>query len=156
MILDLRTWKFDADDYLTSRFWDILITTRKRSLRRLCFYMCLSFCPQGGVSVPVQAGMHTPSLTRGRHPPGTRGRHPLPGPEAGTPAGPEAGSPPPTRGRPIPPRSSACWEICATSGRYASYWNAVLFISIFFFTLFIKKRISTDLCFIPSVFKVKT
>ena len=35
------------------------ITFRKRSLRRLCFYMCLSFCSQGGlglcpgVSVPV-------------------------------------------------------------------------------------------------------
>ena len=25
-----------------------LITARKRSLRRLCFYTCLSFCPQGG------------------------------------------------------------------------------------------------------------
>ena len=25
-----------------------LITARKRSLRRLCFYRCLSFCPQGG------------------------------------------------------------------------------------------------------------
>ena len=24
------------------------ITARKRSLRRLCFYRCLSFCPQGG------------------------------------------------------------------------------------------------------------
>ena len=26
----------------------IIITTRKQSLRRLCFYTCLSFCPQGG------------------------------------------------------------------------------------------------------------
>ena len=26
------------------------------------------------------------------------------------------------------PRSSACWEIRATSGRYASYWNAFLFL----------------------------
>ena len=26
-----------------------------------------------------------------------------------------------------PPPSSACWEIRATSGRYASYWNAFLF-----------------------------
>ena len=30
---------------------------------------------------------------------------------------------PPGPGNP-PPRSSACWEIRATSGRYASYWNA--------------------------------
>ena len=29
---------------------------RKRSLRRLCFYTCLSFCPQGG----VHAGIHPP------------------------------------------------------------------------------------------------
>ena len=27
-----------------------------------------------------------------------------------------------------PPWSSACWEIRATSGRYASYWNAFLFL----------------------------
>ena len=26
----------------------IFVTARKRSLRRLCFYRCLSFCPQGG------------------------------------------------------------------------------------------------------------
>ena len=25
------------------------------------------------------------------------------------------------------PGTSACWEIWATSGRYASYWNAFLF-----------------------------
>ena len=29
------------------------------------------------------------------------------------------------------PGSSACWEIRATSGRYASYWNAYLFSKIF-------------------------
>ena len=37
-----------------------------------------------------------------------------------------AGTPPagkPTLGQVHPPRSSACWEIRATSGRYASYWN---------------------------------
>ena len=44
------------------------------------------------------------------HPPGTRY----------TPLGP--GTPP----EPGTPRSSACWEIRATSGRYASYWNAFL------------------------------
>ena len=31
------------------------------------------------------------------------------------------------------PRSSACWEIRATSGRYASYWNAFLFSLLFYF-----------------------
>ena len=35
--------------------------------------------------------------------------------------------PPSTRGR-HPPRSSACWEIWATSGQYASYWNAFLLL----------------------------
>ena len=36
----------------------------------------------------------------------------------------QAGTPP---GQVQPPTSSACWEIRATSGRYASYWNAFLF-----------------------------
>ena len=40
-------------------------------------------------------------------------------PRAGTP---QAGTPPGSR----PPPSSACWEIRSTSGRYASYWNAIL------------------------------
>ena len=30
-------------------FVAMFITARKRSLPRLCFYMCLSFCPQGGL-----------------------------------------------------------------------------------------------------------
>ena len=38
-----------------------------------------------------------------------------------------------TRGR-LPgadtPRGSACWEILATSRRYASYWNAYLLIDV--------------------------
>ena len=37
--------------------------------------------------------------------------------------------PPPPEQTP-PPRSSACWEIRATSGRYASYWNTFLLINI--------------------------
>ena len=110
-------------------------------LRRLCFYTCLSFCPGGGL--PHCMLGYTPG-TRGKHPP-PRGRYP-PGPEAGTPTplGPEADTPwtrgryppqsrppweqtpPGTRGR-YPPRCSACWEIRATSGWYASYWNAILY-----------------------------
>ena len=57
------------------------------------------------------------------HPPG---QVPPPGqvhPRASTP--PWAGT---------PPESSACWEIRATSGRYASYWNA--------FLLYLKFRLS--------------
>ena len=58
-----------------------------------------------------------------------------PGPEAGThtprantpPPGPEAGTPPPTPRTRHPPPCSACWEIQATSGRYSTYWNAILY-----------------------------
>ena len=58
-------------------------------------------------------------------PPGTRagtplgpGRHPPPG---------KRQAPPPGPGRHPPPPSSAYWKIRSTSGRYASYWNAILF-----------------------------
>ena len=37
-----------------------VITARKRSLRRLCFYTCLSFCPQGRGSALVHAGIPPP------------------------------------------------------------------------------------------------
>ena len=39
-----------------------IFTTRKRSLRRLCFYTCLSFCPWegGGGSASVHAGIPPP------------------------------------------------------------------------------------------------
>ena len=87
----------------------------------------------------------TPSRTRYTPRPGTplRTRYTLPGPgtppppRTGTPRDrvhplhPRPGTPPWTRYTPWPvhpsPRSSACWEIRATSGRYASYWNAFLF-----------------------------
>ena len=84
------------------------------------------YTPSGRYSPPGQTQSHL-----GRYTPwaGT-----LPGrytPQAGTPlrAGtPLAGTPTPWAGTPQPPPpSSACWEIRATSGRYASYWNAFLF-----------------------------
>ena len=37
-------------------------------------------------------------------------------------------TPPPLPGKGIPWRS-ACWEIRATSRRYASYWNEILFLN---------------------------
>ena len=60
-------------------------------------------------------------------------------PWAGTPGGqvpPQEGTPwegtpithTPPHTPPHTPGSSACWEIQATSGRYASYWNAFLLI----------------------------
>ena len=50
---------------------------------------------------------------------------------------------PPWQGRPpltrqIPPLCSACWEIRSTSGRYASYWNAILLIFSSLTTLWAK------------------
>ena len=94
---------------------------------------------------PGTRGRHPPQDQRqgtplSRHPPRTRhppgSRHPL---EPGTPPGPEAGTSPGSRHTPwnqAPPRSrhppepgtpkhSACWKIWATSGLYASYWNAI-------------------------------
>ena len=62
----------------------------KLSLRRLCFYTCLSFCSQGGVCLSACWDTHT-------HPPWTD-----------------------TSPRADTPLHSACWEILATSGQYAS------------------------------------
>ena len=84
-----------------------LVTVRKRSLRRLCFYTCLSFCSQGG-SASVHAGIPPPHLP----PPGTR--HP---PDQ---------TPPeqtPPWDQTAPPSGSRDGYCC---GRYASYWNAFL------------------------------
>ena len=54
-------------------------------------------------------------------------------PGADTPgADPPGAEDPPTRSRhppgPDPPGGSGCWEIRVTRGRYASYWNAYLFL----------------------------
>ena len=70
--------------------------------------------------VPPRDQRQAPPL--GPDPPRTRGRLP---PRADTPPGPEAGTPlpPGTRGRYTPPPRQR-----ATSGRYASYWNAILYI----------------------------
>ena len=84
-----------------------LITARRRSLRRLCFHTCLS--------VILFTGGCLPQCILGYTPP----------PRADTPWG--ADTPPATD----TPRSSACWEIRATSGRYASYWNAYLLLANF-------------------------
>ena len=57
-----------------------IFTARKRILRRLCFYTCLSFCSRG-VSASVHAGIHTPraDIPREQTPPGAdtlQSRHP--------------------------------------------------------------------------------
>ena len=75
----------------------------------------------GGWCLPqLHAGIHPPPSrkTPGRPSPprNTPGRHPLP--QEDTRKTPPQEDP--------PPRSSACWEIRATSGWYSSYWNAYL------------------------------
>ena len=100
----------------------------------------------------------TPPQDLEQTPPGTWSRHPPPGPGTPpgtryTPPGtrytpgarytPGPGTPqdqvhPPGQVHPrdqvhplgpgTPPRRRACWEIRSMSGRYASYWNAILFV----------------------------
>ena len=116
--------------------------------------MCQEFC-----SASVHTGSRPPlppewtppqeqtpprvDISPSRHPPGADTH-----PGAGTPLGaaprsrPRADTPPgrppeaePPRSRPpradTPPRSIACWEIRSMRGRYASYWNAILFMTYF-------------------------
>ena len=74
------------------------------------------------------------------------------GPEAGTPSlweqttplqaappGAETPQQTPTPREQTPPQRSVCWKIRAISGRYASYWNAILF-DIFFHQNCMKMR----------------
>ena len=65
-------------------------------------------------------GYHHP---RTRHPPGQTPPSGADPPREQTP--PRVDTPSP--GADTPPRRRACWEIRSTRGRYASYWNAILF-----------------------------
>ena len=88
-------------------------------------FLHVCVCPHGGGTwAGTPRTRYTPP--RASTPPLRPGKPPW----AGTPAGtrytlrqvhPRAGT---------PSGSSACWEIRATSGRYASYWNAFLLIII--------------------------
>ena len=114
-----------------------VITARKRSLRRLCFYRCLSV--HGGVHDRCPTHVrYTPSryYPQGRytltqvHPTGRYTHQQVHPPGRYTPPGtpsrqvhPQAG---PHPQQVHPPQISTCWEIRATSGWDASYWNAFL------------------------------
>ena len=110
-----------------------IFTARKRSLRRLCFYICLSVIlfTSGGGEVPGQVppGRYTAPLPPGRSTPpaGTpRIRYNPPGrytPPAGTPPHPGRYTPP----WQVHPPPAVHAGIRSTSGRYASQWNAFLF-----------------------------
>ena len=94
--------------------------------RGVCLSACWDTHPPGPDQTPQE---QTPSRTRPppgpdplqdqttprSRPPGARSPFSRPTPRT---------SQCPTRSR---PPSSACWEIRATTGRYASYWNAYLF-----------------------------
>ena len=98
----------------------LLVTARKRSFGQGNIFssVCQEFCSQEQEQAPPpprsrQPCEQTPSPGT-RHPP----RPPLPGtrhiPRADTPQVQTS-------------LRSACWEIRSTSGRYPSYWNAILF-----------------------------
>ena len=87
--------------------YQLIITARKWSLG------------QGHIFTPVCHSVHgggvLPQCMLGCHP---QTRHPL------DQASPRTRYPP---GPGTHPRCRACWEIRSTRGRYASYWNAILF-----------------------------
>ena len=115
--MDIICW----NNSYSNRFF----TARKRSLGQGNIFSSVSrilFTGGGGVPGQVPPWAGTPHLPGQVHPPGRYtplGRY--------TPRQIHC----PGRYTPrqvAPPWSSACWEIRATSRRYASYWNAFLFL----------------------------
>ena len=96
-------------DMMVNRVNKIFLPPAKEVWGKVIFSeACVKNSVHGGLPQCI-LGFHPP----GPDPPGTR--HP-PGPV--TPLGPGT------------PLSRACWEIRSTSGRYASYWNAILSLTI--------------------------
>ena len=101
-----------------------IFIVHKRSLQRLCFYTCQSFCSQVGCLGP---GLGCVSAQVGCPGPGLGGSLPRGGVQA-------RGMPRPMgcvsqhalrQTPPPPPADGHC------NGRYASYWNAFLFVDIY-------------------------
>ena len=129
---------------------NVVITARKRSLGQGNIFssVCQEFCPQGGLPQcmlgyhplarrppwqgrPPSKADHPPLARQTPHSPLAR----RPPGKAGPPgkAEPPGKTEPPGKDTPHPPGKetplhSTCWEIRSTSGRYASYWNAILLI----------------------------
>ena len=100
--------------------------------------------PQGVGSAPLHAGIHPPPGSEAGTPPGTR-HTPL---GLDTPW--DQALPPWEQTSPL---GSACWEIRATSGRYASYWNAILLsVSFYFLDRFYEELDVTLLHFVSNIF----
>ena len=89
--------------------------------------------PLGPGTLPPGPG--TPPWGPGT-PPRTRYTPPGPGTHPRDQVHPPGPSTPPGLGP--PPSSSACWEIRAISGRYASYWNAFLCCCCCWFWFFVR------------------
>ena len=117
--IKLRSERYSPIKYTCQVYEGPLVTTRNEVGARLCFYTCLWFCSQGGLRQ---------TSPRTRHPPAA--------PWEQTPSD---QAPPQTRHTPVPweqtppdqappSQRSACWEMRTTSGRYASYWNAILYL----------------------------
>ena len=121
-----------------------LITTRKRSLRRLCFYRCLSVYRRGihGRWVCVLGGCAWQGACihgRGEHGRGMHGRGCVVG--GCVVRGPAWHAGPTGR----------YYEIRSMSGRYASYWNAFLFNNEICFEISLKLNYGsvTNECKLP-------
>ena len=82
----------------------------QRSWGKVIFSQASVILLTGGGLSQWMLGYHP---LRSRHPPGSRHCPPQ-----------RADTPPPN----TPPQCRACWEIRSTRGRYASYWNAILFV----------------------------
>ena len=99
----------------------LLITGRNEVVAKVMFLQ-VCVCPQGGGCLPqCMLGCHTPPGTRQAPPPPHPGTRQTPPKTRHTPS--------PGPGRP-PPREADS-SIRSTSGRYASYWNAFLFLQTF-------------------------
>ena len=103
-------------------------------------HLFVSHSVHGGVPASVHAWIHTPprqTPPQGRHPQGADS--PPPGADSPWEQTQPPGADTPSGSRHPPqqmlPLHSACWEIRATSGWYASYWNAYLLKSVAFFCI---------------------
>ena len=128
----MPSWLCNAVTLCAFDYCTIFITGRNEVVAKVMFLQVSVILSTGGISgEPIPPTKENPPR-RGRHPP-TR-QTPPPGPRR-TPPGPRrtpqrGRHPPPDQGEPPPPREEDC-SIRSMSGRYASYWNAFLFISNF-------------------------
>ena len=82
--------------------------------------------PRPGTPQPPPDQAHPPP-DQAHHPPLDQAHHTPPRTRHTTPPDQAHHTHPPRPGTPPLPRTRACWEIQSTRGRYASYWNAILF-----------------------------